>query len=46
MIIHVNKIKSLPKDCQGVRGIASPKQPQEVTTLKTAETNVSKVKNI
>ncbi|MCY1535106.1 hypothetical protein D9M68_704970 [compost metagenome] len=43
-MINTNRIKSLLKDCQGVSGIASPKQPQEVTTLKAADTKVNSVK--
>ncbi|GGI28843.1 hypothetical protein GCM10008119_34670 [Pedobacter mendelii] len=44
--MSTNKTKSLLKDCQGVNGMASPKQPQLVTTLKKAETKVNKVKKM
>ena len=37
MPINTNKTKSLIKDCHGVKGMASPKQPHDVTTLKNAE---------
>src|SRR5690606_28883258 len=43
--IKANRTRSLIKDCQGVNGMASPKQPQEVTTSKNAEEKVKNVKN-
>ncbi len=35
--ISNNRIRSLKKDCHGVNGMASPKQPQDLTTSKNAE---------
>src|SRR5690606_23306248 len=43
--IKANRTRALIKDCEGGDGMASPKQPQEVTTSKNAEKKVKNVKN-